>query len=273
MVDSKLEDHMSRICREAFDQPLTLSRVMGAPLSLHVGSVAIAPSVVPTEEYIEALRSLPRLEEQGDGMKSFLGLMLAIITSQFPIVLVDEPEAFLHPPQARMLGRRLASEPQEGTQVVVATHDVHILQGLLDAPDREVTVARIVRTGDVNRLSVLSPDDLRGLWQDPLLKYSAVLEGLFHRGVVVSESDSDSRFYAAVLDEAGGDEIRRPHDLHFTQAGGKQRLHTVIAALRAVDVPVAAIADFDALREQSDLEKIVEALGGTWELLSPYGVP
>jgi hypothetical protein len=273
MVDSDLEARVSQICLEAFDQPLTLSRVMGSPLFLHLGTAATAPSIVPTEGYIEELRGLPRLDEQGDGMKSFVGLMLAIVTSQFPIVLVDEPEAFLHPPQARMLGRRLASEPQEGTQVVVATHNVHVLQGLLDDPSQEITVARIVRDGSVNRLSILSPDDLRELWQDPLLKYSAVLEGLFHRGVVVSEADSDSRFYAAVLDEAGGDEVQRPHDLHFTQSGGKQRLHVVIAALRAVDVPVAAIADFDVLREQHDMEKIVEALGGAWSEVEPLWRP
>jgi AAA domain, putative AbiEii toxin, Type IV TA system len=271
-VDDTLSERISIACEEAFDEPLTLRRVLGAPLALHVGRPAAEPSFLPQDPYLAEILSLPRLDEQGDGMKSFIGLMLAIITSHYPIMLVDEPEAFLHPPQARLLGRRLTREPVEGTQLVVATHSVSILQGLLDDPTRPVTVARIVRDGAVNRVSVLSQENLRELWEDPLLRYSSVLDGLFHRGVVVSESDSDSRFYAAVLD-ATREEGERIPDLLFTQAGGKQRLPTVIKALRAVEVPVAAIADFDVLREEGDMRRIVDALGGDWVEIQPLWRP
>jgi predicted ATP-dependent endonuclease of OLD family len=108
--------------------------------------------------------------------------MLAVRTAQYPIVLVDEPEAFLHPPQARLLGRKLATEGATGTQIVGATHDSDVLQGILDAQDVPVGVVRLVRDGNVNRASVLAPDDLRQIWRDPLLRYSNVLEGLFTAG-------------------------------------------------------------------------------------------
>ena len=45
---------------------------------------------------------------------SFMGLMVAVITANFPLIIVDEPEAFLHPPQARLLGRKLATNAPGG---------------------------------------------------------------------------------------------------------------------------------------------------------------
>jgi hypothetical protein len=105
---------------------------------------------------------------------------------------------------------------------------------------------------------------LREIWKDPLLRYSNVLDGLFHRGVVVSESDADSRYYSAVLDSKRERDAEPPHDLLFTQSGGKDRLPVVIGALRALEIPVAAVADFDVLRDERLLERIVQALGGGW---------
>lgn len=78
-------------------------------------------------------------------------------------------------------------------------------------------------------------------------------------------SRPDCRFYQSVLDviEQGEDEARRP-DLLWTHCGGKARMPTVISALMAVDVPVRVVADFDVLREEQTLRRIVEGLGGDW---------
>lgn len=50
----------------------------------------------------------------------------------------------------------------------------------------------------------------------------------------------------------------------FTHSGGKARLPVVIRALREVDVPVRAVADFDILSEKEPLKAIVEALAIEW---------
>jgi hypothetical protein len=263
-ADPDLQQSLSETCYEAFGIRLTLARIWGSPLRLHLGETDEPVEVPASRAYMDAVSSMPLLHEQGDGMRSFMGVMLALVTAQFPIVLIDEPEAFLHPPQARLLGRKLASERPESTQVFVATHDSAILQGALAPPDANVTVVRLVRDGNVNRASVLLPDQLREIWRDPLLRHSNVLDGLFHRGVVVSESDADSRYYAAVLDAKREREAAPPHDLLFTQSGGKDRLPLVVKALRALDIPVAAVADIDVLRERTLLKRIVEVLGGSW---------
>ncbi len=264
-ANPRLAELMSETAYEAFGTRLTLSQGLGINFDLYLGELGIEPELKPNPQYIEALRQMSTLAGQGDGIRSFMGLMLALITAKFPIVIVDEPEAFLHPPQARLLGRKLATSAPDGTQVLVATHSVDVLHGLLDPPNSPVTVVRIVRDGGVNRASVLEPDDLRAIWADPLLRYSNVLQGLFHRGVVLAESDSDCRFYTAVLDHVHREEGSPPHDLLFVQSGGKHRFPLVLRALRAVSVPVCAIADIDVLDDAGLLRAITDALGGDWE--------
>lgn len=255
-----LEEKLSQLSVEAFGIGVTLNR-FGSTLVLLWGEVDETPPPFPAEEYMERLRGLQPVQNQGDGVKSFLGTMLLLLTASYPLVFIDEPEAFLHPPQAQLMGRKLRSELPAGTQAFVATHSLDVVEGLLEGAGRPVTIGRLTRSGDVNRLSVLNPGAVEHLWRDPLLRYSNVLEGLFHRGVVVCEGDADCRFYNAVLDVARSDEGSPPHDLLFTHCGGKQRIATVVRALRAVDVPVVVIADFDVLREAQPFGEIITALG------------
>jgi hypothetical protein len=63
------------------------------------------------------------------------------------------------------------------------------------------------------------------------------------------------------------DNGERRRDIMFTHCGGKARLPVVIQALREVDVPVYAIADFDILSDEVILSRVVAALGMNWDLL------
>lgn len=108
----------------------------------------------------------------------------------------------------------------------------------------------------------LNPSTVREVWQDPLLRYSNVLDGLFHKGVIVCESDSDCRFYGAMIDvvSAGKDGA----DLLLVHGGGKSRIATIVKALRAIGVPVRAVADFDMFAEEKTFRAAFESLGGDW---------
>jgi hypothetical protein len=215
-------------------------------------------------EYLTELAALPLIPEQGDGMRSFVGLLLVLAATPFPIVLIDEPEAFLHPPQARELGRQLAERGEQ--QRFIATHNIDVLLGLLDTA-QSLTVIRLQWTGvpgDGNRAAVLNHERINGLWQDPWLRYAGVLDGLFHRGTVACEAEGDAQLYAAALDVARRKGNEPSSDLMFTHSGGKHRLPAVVEALRALDVPAAAIVDLDILRDAALLKKLVEGLGGDW---------
>jgi energy-coupling factor transporter ATP-binding protein EcfA2 len=268
--DDELEARLSKMLRRAFGLELVVNRTAGSQIVVHLAEAKPEPPPGKdrlSKEYRQAVSSLPQVVAQGDGIKAFVGLLLHMLVLHYDITLVDEPEAFLHPPQARLLGHLLATRRPRPSQLIVATHSSDILKGLLDAGDSPVRVVRVQRRAGQTIVAELRPDLVREVWQDPLLRYSGVFDGLFHQGVIVCESDSDCRFYGAMMDVLSGED--RSHDLLLVHGGGKARIPNIIRALRAIEVPVRAVFDFDVLSEEAVLQLTVEALGRSWTDLRP----
>lgn len=260
------EDELASLTGKLFGEPIVLDR-LSDQLQLRVGHVRvpIPPLNRPTPDYEKAVAQLPLLTHQGDGVKSFTGMALAVIASPQQVMLVDEPEAFLHPAQARALGRWLSHEALlRDKQILLATHDKDLLLGLLNA-DQPITILRVTRSGVTNFLRALDFRAIESVWADPVLRYSNVLEGLFYDQVVICESDADCRFYSAVMDAAAERGKRMLADgTLFVPAGGKQRLAVLARSLSSLGVRVASLPDFDILNTKSELKALVEASGGAW---------
>lgn len=271
--DHALRDRLNAISQRIFRQSSTLDHLSGN-MQLRVGTPSVAPPAATEGEraYRAALAELPPLQLQGDGMKSLLGLLLPLIAATFPVVIVDEPEAFLHPPQAQALGQALGELARDaGVQVLLATHDRNLLTGLL-ASEAPLSVVRLNRDGDRTGASQLMPEDLRDLWADPVLRYSNVLDGLFHQLVVVGEAERDCRFFQAALDAHLGDGTgtQTPAtDVLFVPSNGKDGMQRLALALRAVAVPVAVSPDLDLLNDGEAVQRLVQALGGDWSAYEP----
>ena len=267
--DGDLESQISELAHDAFGQSLTLDRING-DVRLRVGKpdVEVPPIDHPTVEYADAVSGLPTLEAQGDGIRSFLGLALAVVAGFTQMLLVDEPEAFLHPSQARAIGRWLGEEAvKRDIQVILATHDRDLLLGLLDgAANATINIVRITRVDDTNRLHQLPPDQVADVWADPVLRYSNVLQGLFHAVAVICEADADCRFYGAVVDQIAVDTDRRARadNILMVPSGGKARIAAMAKSLARLGVDARAIVDFEVLRKRDDVINIVQAVGGTW---------
>lgn len=266
-MDDKIVDVVSFYFRQAFNADLVINKVAGAIIPLHVGC---RPTMEEREDrasasYMNKLCELPLLEQQGDGMRSFVSVLLDTFTSEHTITLIDEPEAFLHPPQARLLGKMLATHNPDGRQLFISTHSEDFLQGLLDADNDNVTVIRINRNENINHMSILQSSDIKALWDKPLLRYSNILSGLFHEKVVVCESDYDCLFYRSVIDAIYEDKGEFAPDIMFTHCGGKDRIHTAVSALHALNVTVVALTDFDILNVGAKFKKLVTAFGVDWD--------
>ena len=121
-------------------------------------------------------------------MRSFASVILHLLAQNTPtVLLLDEPEAFLHPPQARLLGEFIATEKPERAQLFVATHSADVLQGLLSSASDHVRLVRIQRDGDVNRVKELDKARTKEIGTDPLMKFSNVLSGIFYQRVCASQ--------------------------------------------------------------------------------------
>ncbi len=119
-----LAQKLSDYFRKAFGYDLIVNRSDMRTIPLHTGQAPdkTAFTIANQDEYYNQVTKLPKLQEQGDGMRSFASILLDTFTSEYSITLIDEPEAFLHPPQARLLGKMLANNNPDNRQLLISTH-------------------------------------------------------------------------------------------------------------------------------------------------------
>lgn len=211
------------------------------------------------EYFRHQLEKMPLIKYQGDGVKAYLGIVMELMMEMYSMFLIDEPEAFLHPPHARVLGRVMVDLIGTDRQLFLSTHSSDLIKGLLDvAPDR-VKVVRVER----NCITVLPKQSFDNVWDDPILRHSNIMECLFHKTAIIVESDGDCKFYSIILqtiNEAAG---RYPEVL-FVCSGSKQRLAVVVSALRALHVDYRVVPDADILNNKDNFRKLFESCGGVW---------
>lgn len=265
--DDNLEKILNTYFNQAFGTDLILHRLAGSEVPFYVGKT---PDFEEGEDrasrsYLEKLEKLDLLHEQGDGMRSFVGVILNSFVPYFRILFIDEPEAFLHPPQARLLGKMLAKELSDNKQIFLSTHSEDFLKGLLETNSKRLKILRIERNGDINNISILNSSDIEVVWKDSILRHSNILSGLFHSKVILCESDSDCRLFSAILSSIYEDSGNIVPDILFTHCGGKHRMPVVVKALRKLNVPVTVVADFDILNNVNPLKDLYIDLGGNWD--------
>lgn len=211
---------------------------------------------------IDGLKALMRpaqeLTVQGDGYRSFAGVALAMLTFPDRLLLLDEPEAFLHPAQARALGRWVAIQSKKRAgQVVIASHSADFLSGLLSAPD-DVSILRLNRTEQGTYYHQVPSSVLTDLVKSPALFSQPVLGSLFHKGVVICEGDPDRSVYQAVASRCVAD----GEDFLFIHSNGKGGMKGPAATLRKSATPVCLIVDVDIFNSDEDLCALVNACSG-----------
>lgn len=271
-LDFLFKETPRKILRNSFQHAFGTSIVadpwFGMGANVRVGNPISVPSDHVDEDtvfdYLDELGKLPKLSEQGDGMKSFAGTIMYLMLDYIKLFLFDEPEAFLHPPQARVMGQCLGEGLDRNQQAFISTHSKDVILGLLEKCSNRVKVVRITRSGDTNSFSVLENEEISSLWNDPLLKNSNILDSLFFESVALCEADADSQFYRLIkesLDERDGVHS----ECLFLHCGGKARMPKVVKALTALNVPTNVVADFDLLESEETLKGLSMAQGGNWD--------
>lgn len=273
LMNPELAKEISNKFRHAFGKDLTPFRAGGGNFPLYVGD---KPAVSPgkdelSREFIEALlTSNVMLEKQGDGMRSFAAVVLHVLAAQtHSIQFLDEPEAFLHPPQARLLGRYIAENRPGNSQLFISTHSTDVLDGLVEGGSDKVRIVRLRRDGDINRVKELDNEKTKAVAKDTLARFSRVFDGIFFEHVVICEADADCMFYQSILNLPSISGDRRP-DVLFVHTAGKHRMAKLADTLRSLDVPVSVIADIDILNEEGTFKDLFQKLGGDWVALNTH---
>tara|TARA_R110001583_G_scaffold190814_1_gene355370 strand:- start:2228 stop:3925 length:1698 start_codon:yes stop_codon:yes gene_type:complete len=262
--DEELMERVTTLFRNAFSRDLMFDFRGGSKLPIHVGVIPKSDGVVDRvgNDYTLKVRDNPLLDKQGDGIKSYAGILFETVASERDITLLDEPEAFLHPPQMRRLGETLSSEVKG--QLIVATHSSDILRGFLEGTKGKVRILRIQRDGDVNVVHEAASETIKELWEKPELRYSNALEGVFHEQTIICEDDSDCRLINSVADFLTNNTDISFKDTSYVPTGGKHGIPKVASVLRKIGVPIKAVFDIDFLSERDLVKNTVLAFGGNW---------
>lgn len=253
--EKETEERLQIAFRETFDTDIKLDY---SGLTEFAFRVAKNFGEIPTDprEAYHALSGFSLLDEQGDGYKSFVGVVLSLLLSKNRIVLLDEPEAFLHPAQARQLGRWIAEHSKNAPgQIIIATHNSNFLAGILSS-DQTVDIYRLNRKDDTTSFSQMKSEDTTSLVKSPLLSSQRVLDAIFHRGVIVCEADADRAIYQTVASK-----YLATQEYLFIHAHNKQTISVITNLLNKVSIPVCAIADIDVINDSCLIDILNSIIG------------
>jgi AAA15 family ATPase/GTPase len=199
-----------------------------------------------------------KIDNQGDGFRSFVGIVLSLLFSKDRIVLLDEPEAFLHPAQSRYLGKWIADNSDKlSGQIIISTHNSNFLSGLLQS-DKRVDIFRLNRNDDNTTFKLIPPDATENLTKSPMLSSQRVLEAIFHKAVIVCEADADRIVYQTVSTLHQNNQ-----EILFVYSHNKQTLKDVASLLIATQIPVGVISDIDLLNDETDFKNLFRAVTQT----------
>ena len=188
------------------------------------------------------------IKDASDGVQAFTGIIMSVMSGNFHTILIDEPEAFLHPPLARKLGANLATlATKRNGALLASTHSADFLMGCIQAT-KDVRVVRLEYVEGRSRGRMVDPAELENLFKNPLMRSANAISGLFYDGVVVCESDNDRTFYSEINHRLASTHKNSPSIL-FINAQNKQTLKSIIEPLRKFGVPAVGIPDIDILKE------------------------
>lgn len=254
--DQKLQEAF----KNTFDMDIRLDYSSGLEIRLAVSKTF---EEIPEDirKAYPLMKKYPSIEIQGDGFRSFVAVVMTLLLSKNKIVLLDEPEAFLHPEQARRLGKWISDHTESfPCQILIATHNSNFLSGLLSGK-QSADIYRLNRVDDVTSFTKITSDATRNLSDSPILSSQRVLEAIFARGVVVCESDADRIIYNTVaIKEHNNQEIL------FIHAHNKQTIKDVVGLLIKASIPVVGIVDIDILNSSRDLSLALQAFDSEAEI-------
>lgn len=254
----ELLNELSIKIKELFGKDIYLDyQTMGNRIAFRVGTDLsyVKNRSIDTLELAMRLRDEQLLDDQGDGLKSFVSTFLSLKLERGDILLLDEPEAFLHPPLARQLGEMIGETQSENRTVFIATHSVEILKGIL-SKSQDVNVVRITQPEPgKNEINVLDQKVLNAILENPFLRVSRVLEGIFCEKVILTEAEADELVYQELIEK-----VFPESGMYFAHGQNKQTLPMIAQMYQKIGINYEIIADFDVLRVSSEFNEFLELM-------------
>ncbi|HET6589193.1 MAG TPA: AAA family ATPase [Candidatus Nitrosocosmicus sp.] len=252
------QNKLEKIFQEAFNMSIKIDYLTPGTISFRVGKTdQLNNSLIP-KDYKRAQKYLQKfqyLDEQGDGFRGFVGIVVSILSCRNRIILIDEPEAFLHSTQSKILGNWIAKESlRSNNQIIVATHSTAFVDSF--SKFNQVNILRVERYDNRTQFSQLKADTINKFSQDAILSNLPMLDSIFYNGVVLCEGDRDRVVYRAAYNK----KINQNEDILFINTNGKQGLKNVIPILKETRIRFTVITDFDLILNKKEFFELIKML-------------
>lgn len=249
--DPELEKRLSEISKAIFGIELSLNPGLGVNLHLHIGERINAKNFGGdrSQKYANELGNLPLIETAGDGYKAAIGLLGQILTSNASAIFVDEPDLYLHPPQAFQLAKTVCQQKSD-SQLFFSTHSARFAQGLFEAASDRLILIRLSKSGNKFTANTVDSKVFKDIKNDPVLKFSQISEGMFYEKTFLCEDGSDCLFYQNGIDKL--DLEKSENSSLWIGINGKGNFGKVAKTARKLGLNPICIADFDILSDKND---------------------
>ncbi len=251
--DNPRREKVRRIVYEAFGAHLVIDPTRLGKLRLRLSESAPIDESQERGIHEDSVRfhgEAMSIDQASDGVKAFVGIITEIIAGDPVILLMDEPEAFLHPALSFSLGKEISlASSGSAKRLFVSTHSPNFVMGCIQS-GAPINIVRLTYRENIATARLLKSNDLLALMRNPLLRSTRVLDGLFYEFVIVTEGDTDRAFYQEINERL----LRfRPTwgipNCLFLNAQNKQTIKTILKPLRSLGIPAACIVDIDVLKE------------------------
>jgi hypothetical protein len=251
--DNLKRKEVRRIIYDAFKKYFVIDPTNSGQLRIRLSEIEPASEIQERglhEDAIEFHRKAMEIILASDGVKAFTGIITTIIAGDPKVILIDEPEAFLHPSLAANLGNEISKSVKDSFKnLFVSTHSSNFLMGCIQS-GTPLNIIRLTYSNNTPTARILPSEKVLKLMRHPLLRSTGVLNGLFYEYIIVTEADADRAFYQEINERllAFTSDKGIPNCL-FLNAQNKQTIHEIMKPLREMGIPCAAIVDVDVVKD------------------------
>ncbi|MCG7255164.1 AAA family ATPase [Corynebacterium hadale] len=263
-------DQVSRLFHEIFEEHLSVHDLRDGFVGFVLGEGPEDPSGATrglSQETRDFMNQAPKLWFQGSGLRNAFGLLARIVSDERSIVIMDEPEAFLHPHQSWKLGMVLGRLcVMESKQIFCATHDRHLLTGLAQGAQDKLQVCRFSSSRGSNTKNYKVESVPSAFWEDirhqSRVRFSEVLESFFYDEVILVEGEEDALFYQEAMEhyfQENDVPASRRGERMFLPTGGNSEFAPMVRLVDSLGPRVVAIGDVDLISDRDRFYETVKA--------------
>ncbi|HMQ04613.1 MAG TPA: AAA family ATPase [Pyrinomonadaceae bacterium] len=176
------------------------------------------------------------------------------------LLLIDEPELYLHPQAIEILRDALKRLSSEGYQVIFSTHSPCMItsEDILNT----ILVRKVAATGTYcrNTLRAAIPTLVEDAPSQVELIFSLThsSEVLFSERVILAEGTTEKRVFPRIVEKITGQSLGM-QKIALVVLNGSQNIKKASEILRAMDLPTKVVADLDYVLRHGEADGCVAA--------------